>query len=186
MIVYKVINKINGMSYIGQTNRDIQERWTEHCKPALQARSYLSNAIQKYGKENFEIQELKKATSQEELDDLEDKVIKEHCTMWPNGYNLRNGGSGGSLSEEAKRKIGNASRGRKQSPELIAKITKSRKATHHKRATFDDKQAKCGHCLQWKDKNDFNKNKSRASGVQSRCKICRVEYRPDFKRALKA
>ena len=93
--IYKVINLINGMSYVGQTNRNIEERWLEHCKPSLATRSYLSNAIQKYGKDSFQVEELIEASSQEELDLLENKAITEHNTLFPNGYNLMTGGNGG-------------------------------------------------------------------------------------------
>jgi len=186
MVVYKVLNKITNMAYIGQTTRSIEDRWEEHCKPALKLRSYLSNAVQKYGKDNFVIEELFKASTQEELDSLEQRAIKEHNTMSPNGYNLRDGGYGGAMSDEAKEKIGAAARGRKVSKEHVEKALRARKANFYKHVTYNAKQAKCGHCKQWKDKDFFNKNKARASGVQSRCKICRLEHRPDFKRAPKA
>lgn len=125
MLIYKVTSLINGMTYIGQTNRSIEERWKEHCKPALRTRSYLSNAIQKYGKENFKIEELAKASSQEELDLLEDKVISELNTLFPNGYNLRHGGMGGKLSDEAKVKVSKASKGRVKSAATKEKLRKA-------------------------------------------------------------
>ena len=180
MIVYKVVNKINGKAYIGQTTRSVEDRWVEHCKPALQSRSYLSNAIQKYGKENFIVEELSKANTQEELDTLESNLIDKHQTMFPGGYNLRMGGSGGAMSEEAKLKIGNASRGRKISREAINKGLLTRQANHHKRATFNEHSVKCGRCKAWKDRKDFNKNRSNKSGTQSCCIKCRHEHRPDW------
>ena len=122
MKLYKVTNKINGLSYIGQTTRSIEERWKEHCKPSLRHRSYLSNAIQKYGEENFILEELNQVTIQDELDALEKNAINEHNTMWPNGYNLRDGGLGGKHSDEAKEKCRKASTGRILSEESRAKI----------------------------------------------------------------
>lgn len=122
MLIYKVTNNITGKIYIGQTNRSTKERWKEHCKPALKTRSYLSAAIQKYGKENFMIEELAKVSTQDELDQLEVKLIEEHNAMFPNGYNLRAGGSGGCLSEESKDKLRKVNIGRKVSKETLEKM----------------------------------------------------------------
>jgi len=127
MKLYKVTNTKNGKVYIGQTNRSIEERWKEHCKPALRERSYLSNAIQKYGKENFAVEELAKCETQEELDKQEDELINSHNSMSPNGYNLRHGGMGGKLSEEAKEKVRQARIGKKHSNESKKKMSESNK-----------------------------------------------------------
>lgn len=55
-IVYKIINKINGKFYIGQTIRTFEQRWIEHCRDAnnSEVSTYFHSAIKKYGKENFE------------------------------------------------------------------------------------------------------------------------------------
>jgi group I intron endonuclease len=127
MFVYKVLNKLNGKVYIGQTNRPIEERWKEHCKPALRGRSYLSAAIQKYGKDHFDIEILEKANSQEELDKLEFDLINSNGAMFPNGYNLREGGRGGTLSEEAKDKVRKANIGKIKSEETRKKLSKASK-----------------------------------------------------------
>lgn len=33
MIIYRIINKINEKSYIGQTASSIKTRWLHHCQP---------------------------------------------------------------------------------------------------------------------------------------------------------
>lgn len=124
MLVYKITNKISGKVYIGQTNRSIEDRWREHCKPALKTRSYLSAAIQKYGKDNFDIEILGTSNTQDELDKLENELIKSNNAMHPNGYNLREGGSGGRLSEEAKEKVRKANLGRVKGEETRKKLSK--------------------------------------------------------------
>ena len=48
--IYKITNKENGKSYIGQSIH-IERRWEEHCLPS--STSLISKAIQKYGKTNF-------------------------------------------------------------------------------------------------------------------------------------
>lgn len=174
MLIYKIINLINGMSYVGQTNRNIEERWLEHCKPSLATRSYLSNAIQKYGKDNFKIEQLAKADSQEELDLLENKAIMNCNTLFPNGYNLMTGGNGGGRvwSEESKQKLSKTNKG-KPFPALALKNSA---IARKDRRSFGE-QVQCTGCLKIKDKIEFHKNKTTPTGYESLCKPCRKAYR---------
>lgn len=172
MLIYKVINTINGMSYVGQTNRNIEERWSEHCKPSLATRSYLSNAIKKYGINNFQIEELTKANSQEELDLLESKFIIDHNTLFPNGYNLKTGGNGGVWSEESKQKLRKTNLGKPFSTLALKNSAIARKD----RRIFGDK-VQCSSCLEIKDRTDFHKNKTAPTGCESLCKLCRKQSR---------
>lgn len=48
--IYKITNKINGKSYVGQS-KNIEERWRHHRSSKLKYPLYL--AFQKYGLENF-------------------------------------------------------------------------------------------------------------------------------------
>ena len=47
-IIYKITNKVNNKSYIGQTRQSIQFRWNKHINK--KDKTYFHNAIQKYGK----------------------------------------------------------------------------------------------------------------------------------------
>jgi len=49
MIIYKITNKINGKSYIGQTIQKLEYRIGDHFSGHGNARR-LSSAIKKYGK----------------------------------------------------------------------------------------------------------------------------------------
>ena len=49
--IYKITNKVNGKSYIGQTRNTVEFRWRQHYK--AKDNKYFHRAIQKYGKENF-------------------------------------------------------------------------------------------------------------------------------------
>ena len=92
MFIYKITNLINGKIYIGQTTKSIDIRWKQHCK-ANSYCNYLKNAIQKYGKENFTIEEIDGANSLSELNYLEKHYICKFNSLAPNGYNLQSGGN---------------------------------------------------------------------------------------------
>lgn len=97
--IYKIINNINNKCYVGYTRRDnIKERFKEHCRDAKyygnSDNSILHNAINKYGAENFSIISLYKFDeSKEDWAMLEKKYIKEQNCLFPNGYNILEGGN---------------------------------------------------------------------------------------------
>lgn len=124
--IYKITNKINGKSYIGQTVRDLKYRLTEHLKPNSSCNA-LSRAVEKYGRENFYIETL--GIFLEDLLNLaEIAAIKEHNTITPNGYNIMEGGNASKLSDETKAKISKALTGIKHSKEHIAKVLATKAA----------------------------------------------------------
>ena len=84
--IYKITNKINNKSYIGQSVH-IERRWMEHCLPS--ANSLIGNAIKKYGKDNFNFEVLENCFI-EELNDLEEYYIHQYNTITPFGYNVLN------------------------------------------------------------------------------------------------
>ena len=110
--VYIHINNINNKKYIGMTC-DINSRFGKNGKGYLHINKdgqflqpAFANAINKYGWENFSHKILYDNLLKEEADELEKKLIKEYDTQNPiNGYNIRNGGSNGHLSEETKEKL---------------------------------------------------------------------------------
>ena len=58
MLIYKITNKINNKSYIGQTTKTAEERWKEHKRSINTNHSSCINktlykAMRKYGIENF-------------------------------------------------------------------------------------------------------------------------------------
>ena len=102
--IYKIKNKIDNKTYIGQTTQDLESRWRQHLKKRNSCR-YLKYAFNKYGVENFEF-ELVCITFDNQLDDMEIKYIEQYKCLVPNGYNIRLGGNSGKHHEETKRKIG--------------------------------------------------------------------------------
>jgi group I intron endonuclease len=125
MIVYKITNLISYKKqpkdkfYIGITIQKLQKRFEHHCNWGVR---HITNAIKKYGKNNFEVREIDTANSIQELKNKEKKYIKKLKPY----YNHTLGGDGVfgyKHTEESKRKIGLASKNRKATPETIKKLS---------------------------------------------------------------
>lgn len=120
--IYMVTNKINNKKYIGQTvsylssgrKYGIIGRWNKHVSDAnnyVDKGRYFSNAIRKYGKDNFNV-EILLICNLEMMDYYEIKFIKLYNTLSPNGYNLDLGGSGDNkrLHQDTKEKLSKSHR----------------------------------------------------------------------------
>lgn len=107
MIIYKIINKINGKIYIGQTtNVNPEKRIKAHFKKT-RSRDLVRDAANKYGKDSLEWEILYCALDQEELDRAEKYFIEQYKSLVPNGYNIQQGGNGkGKWSEQSKKENG--------------------------------------------------------------------------------
>lgn len=108
--IYIFINKINNMMYVGKTEDFYERIKTGHLKlikykykSSYRQKSYLHNAIKKYGLNNFKIYFFKCPTNK--LSFFEELLIRELNTLAPNGYNLTTGGDGGKLCDKTKQKI---------------------------------------------------------------------------------
>lgn len=81
--------------------------------------SHVQHALHKYGIDSFLVSVIDHADSREMADERERYWISELNCKTPNGYNLTEGGEGlREPSEETRRKIGSASKGRKHSAEV--------------------------------------------------------------------
>ena len=85
--IYKITNLKSDKSYIGITTRNLDKRWDEHKI----ADTYIGRAIRKYGEKEFLFEELDKASSLNELVELERGYIKLFGS-YKNGYNQNIGG----------------------------------------------------------------------------------------------
>lgn len=98
--IYCITNKLNGKKYIGQTTTTIDQRMSQHFSKTKQSHcKALYGAIQKYGKDNFIIEELDKICSENKdtlvnmLNKMEIDYIKEyHSLVSEHGYNISEGG----------------------------------------------------------------------------------------------
>ena len=97
MYVYKIVNKINGKIYVGQTTEKLNQRFSRHMgyqKDDKDTKFY--RAVRKYGKSNFYIELIEEVKTLEELNTREEYWIRKLDTV-ENGYNSYYGGysSGG-------------------------------------------------------------------------------------------
>lgn len=88
--IYKITNKVNGKSYIGQTRYTVEFRWRQHQHKRDNV--YFHNAIHKYGIENFTVEILEEC-DYKDLNSREIFYIAKYDTF-KNGYNLTLGGDG--------------------------------------------------------------------------------------------
>lgn len=98
MIIYKVTNNTNGMSYIGQTVRLLTVRKAEHLRAASNVTDVkhpmpVHLAINEFGSANFSWEILETCESKTHLNMRERFYIKLLNTEVPNGYNQTIGGA---------------------------------------------------------------------------------------------
>lgn len=111
MVIYEIVNSANGKKYIGKHIGDTPDnRWYGHKSGLNRNKHYnchLQSAWNKYGEDIFEFNVIE--TGIETIDDLNLKevfYIEKYNTMDDRfGYNLREGGSGGTPSEESIKKL---------------------------------------------------------------------------------
>jgi group I intron endonuclease len=119
--IYKITNLTNGKIYVGQAVSHIlnhkkyrpygyEGRFRCHISEAFSSKKnqshYLNNAIRKYGANDFVV-ELIECCEIENADERETYYIKELNSLYPNGYNLKNGGNVFTHSEESKKRLSN-------------------------------------------------------------------------------
>lgn len=145
--IYKITNLIDGKIYIGQTV-NYKKRKTSHLtslKNGKHHNEHLQRAFEKYGENSFKIKLIKECTI-EELDKLEKYYINElDACNHDKGYNMMYGGQafrkftkqvrqkmsevgkGRKFTEEHKKRIGLAQKGRVISRQSIEKAKETRK-----------------------------------------------------------
>jgi group I intron endonuclease len=158
--IYRITNIINSKIYIGQTQRKVKTRWTEHKSHANKGHTnnLLSNAIRKYPSECWIVDTLEVVDN--DISDIREKfwidVFKSNIKE--NGYNLTEGGriqyilteySRSIMSikrknrvtkeitrqrlSEAHKGVNNVMYGKTHSPEARAKISAARSLTKGKK-----------------------------------------------------
>ena len=119
--IYKIINLTTNKIYVGQAVSHILNhkkyrpyghagRFRCHISEAFSTKKnqshYLNNAIRKYGVEDFVV-ELIECCELSASDEREIHYIKEFNSLYPTGYNLKNGGGVFTHSDESKKRVSN-------------------------------------------------------------------------------
>ena len=148
--IYLIIDLTNWKKYVGQHHYHLEK---------LDSNYHGSGTIisKIYKKRPHTLKEvyLKTCYTQEELDEWEQYYIKFYDTLYPNGYNLTEGGNGcvaceetrkkisesnkgriapnkgKPMSEEQKRKLSEINKGKHLSDETKRKMSEKRKGRHH-------------------------------------------------------
>ena len=107
--IYLHRNKINNKVYIGQTIQDnLNHRWKNG--KGYKENEHFTNAINKYGWDNFEHIVIARGLTEEEAKWTKIKLIREWDTTNPKyGYNENH--KGNAQTEKAKKKISEANKG---------------------------------------------------------------------------
>jgi group I intron endonuclease len=95
-IIYTITNRQNGKQYVGQTTWLLRKRWSEHvafAKKKEKSPYLLYEAIRKYGRDAFDVQQIDTGDSLKELNEKEMMWIARLKTFGFNtGYNMTEGG----------------------------------------------------------------------------------------------
>src|SRR6478609_4620355 len=95
MVVYLILNLVDGKYYVGKTERKLLQRWKEHLWFNPRYALYLNRAMNKYERNNFTLEVLGSCTTREELSNLEKLWIIALRSYDPEiGYNQTFGGDG--------------------------------------------------------------------------------------------
>ena len=119
--IYKITNTVTNKVYVGQAVSHIlnhkkyrpyghKRRFKSHISEAFSSKKnqshFLNNAIRKYGVDDFKV-ELIECCDINMSDEREIYYIKYYNSLYPYGYNLKNGGHKFTHSEESKKRLSN-------------------------------------------------------------------------------
>lgn len=149
--IYKITCKVNNKLYIGQTNEPLKQRFKRHMgyqKDEKDTKFY--RAVRKYGTENFYIEEIDVAETQEELDEKEIYWINYYDSV-NSGYNSKNtkGKCGGDTLtnhpniEEIKEKIRQSKMGDKNPMRINGGLKGERNGMYGKRGKETPSAREC-------------------------------------------
>ena len=122
--IYLITDTTNGMKYTGKHHYHIEGQ----LDPNYHGSGVIIKNIYKKRPETLKEEYVKTCYSEEEMCSDEQYYIKVFKTLWPNGYNLTEGGDGGEIPcEEIRKKISMKLKGRHISEETRRKISNSHK-----------------------------------------------------------
>jgi group I intron endonuclease len=198
MLVYKLINTVNGKIYVGKfIGENVQERWRRHVSCARKGLGFhLHRAIIKYGPKVFTLEVLERGiTSKAFLSEREKYFIALfNSNHLDTGYNKTSGGDGGYSpvgeekeewrkkcipgfkghrhTEETRRKMSEGAKHRMQSPEYRKKMSDAQKG--RKGASIETRK-KMSESHRWENLSEETKRKL--------CEARKGERNPNYGKA---
>lgn len=150
-IIYKIDCEVSGKSYIGKTIQPLKMRIQQHRNSGSYCRA-LSQAIQEHGWDNFKVSTIWEGNATT-LGEMERKLVSEHGTLEPGGYNLREGGGRSGKVSDATRKymIEKQREISKRKDGLLGKV-------------FQNKSKKDGNVISWSVRGHINGNPCKLAG----------------------
>jgi group I intron endonuclease len=123
-VIYQFVNNTTQKIYVGQAV-DYKQRIRNHKFNLKQNKNTpLYSALKKYGWENFSINIIEEC-EENKLNEREVYWIEEKNSLYPNGYNLLEGGKQARHTDITKQKISNGRKGIKFSKSHIENLRKS-------------------------------------------------------------
>ena len=125
--IYLITDTTNGMQYTGKHHYNKEGE----LDPNYHGSGVIIKNIYKKRPETLKEEYIKTCYSEEEMCSDEQYYIKFFDTLWPNGYNLTEGGEGDIPSEETRKKMSEVHKGKKLSEEQKKKISESTSGEKH-------------------------------------------------------
>ena len=120
--IYRITNKINGKTYVGQ------HKYKKLNDDYMGSGKLIRRAQKKYGMENFEKEILySRIQYKTTADDVERFAIAKERALGKAEYNIADGGQGGNLGEEVNKKLSEVHKGKHLSEEHKRRISEYRK-----------------------------------------------------------
>lgn len=138
MLIYRAINKINGKSYIGKTEKTLETRRSWHLASVKQKSKFaFHRALAKHGVESFEWYVLDTADDLQDLKTKEQQYISLYESFGHNGYNMTAGGEGqtGWIPSDQTRELWSQQRKGKQPWNAGTAMLKQKKSEEEMAAT---------------------------------------------------
>lgn len=194
--IYKSTNNASGKSYVGQTN-DVDRRQEEHIADAMHGSDcHFHRAIRKYGKESFTWTLIEEC--EDHLSNEREAFWIDHFGTFVDGYNMTTGGDssfertvisvdtrrkmseshmgernhnfGVPKSEETKRKMSEAQKGRKLTEEQRRKNREARLGRKHSSETrVKMSEARRGHIVTEETKRKISEGNKGKKMSQASC-----------------
>ena len=125
--IYLITDTTNGMEYTGKHHYHIEGQ----LDPNYHGSGVIIKNIYKKRPETLKEEYIKTCYSEEEMNSDEQYYIEVFDTLYPNGYNLTEGGDGGVACEETRKKMSEVHKGKKLSEETKKKLSEAHSGEKH-------------------------------------------------------